>query len=50
MVLDVIIHVPINPTSQRTHVDGAGIEAVVGHIFCEPGVCVTPSVTTNQWP
>ena len=38
VVLDVVVHVPIQVAVDRVHVDRAAIEAVVEHVFGEPGM------------
>ena len=33
MVLNVVVHVPINPSIERPHIDGASIESMVSGVL-----------------
>ena len=38
MMFDMVIHVPIDETADRVHVNATGIEAVIKHVIGHAGV------------
>lgn len=38
VVLDMVVHIPVQPAHHRVHINGAAVQPVVKHVFGQPAV------------